>query len=80
MSTGLRNSYCNCGRRFFSDMLLEVLRKIEAIAAERQTRCEGCGKLLVRNGHGYKQIKTLVGALRYRRIRLRCQKCREGVF
>jgi hypothetical protein len=64
----------------FLDMLRKVLREIEAIAVASQRRCEECGGLLVRNGHEYKQIRTLVGALRYQRIRLRCQRCGEEVY
>jgi len=64
----------------FLDMLRKVLREIEAVAVERYTQCEECGALLVRNGHEFKQIRTLVGALRYRRIRLRCQRCGEEIY
>jgi len=64
----------------FLEVLRKVVREIEATAVERQSRCEGCGGLLVRNGHEYKQIRTLVGALRYRRIRLRCQGCGGEVY
>ena len=64
----------------FLEMLQKILEEIEAFALESQTRCEECGSLLVRNGHEFKQIRTLVGALRYRRIRLRCRKCGDDIY
>jgi hypothetical protein len=64
----------------FLEMLQKILGKIEAYALESQTQCEGCGDLLVRNGHEFKQIRTLVGALRYRRIRLRCRRCGDDIY
>ena len=64
----------------FLDILRKVLREIEAIAVGSQGRCEECGGVLVRNGHEYKQIRTLVGALRYRRIRLRCRGCGREIY
>ena len=64
----------------FLDILRKVLREIEAIAVGSQGRCEECGGMLVRNGHEYKQIRTLVGALRYRRIRLRCRGCGREIY
>jgi len=59
----------------FLDILKKILKEIEAEAVSHQDRCEKCGGLLVKNGHEFKQIRTLVGALRYRRIRLRCRGC-----
>ena len=64
----------------FLDMLRKILCEIEAFAVGRHSQCEGCGELLVRNGHEFKHIRTLVGALRYRRIRLRCQRCGEEIY
>lgn len=59
---------------------MKVLREIEALAVGSRRRCEECGGLLVRNGREYKQIRTLVGALRYRRIRLRCRGCGREIY
>jgi hypothetical protein len=56
----------------FLDMLRKIFQEIEAVAVKGKPRCEGCGGLLVRNGREFKQFRTLVGALRYQRIRLRC--------
>lgn len=64
----------------FLDMLRKILQEIEAVAVGGQTRCEECGELLVKNGHEFKQIRTLVGALRYRRIRLRCRGCEKELY
>lgn len=64
----------------FLEMLQMILREIERYALESQIRCEECGELLVRNGYEIKQIRTLVGALRYRRIRLRCRNCQEDIY
>jgi len=50
------------------------------MAVSRRKRCKRCGGLLLRNGHEDKQIRTLVGALRYRRIWLRCQGCGGEVY
>ena len=64
----------------FLDMLRNILCEIEAMAVQRQSQCEVCGGKLVRNGREFKQIRTLVGALRYRRIRLRCRRCGAEVY
>lgn len=64
----------------FLDMLRKILCEIEAIAVERHSQCEVCGEMVVRNGHEFKQIRTLVGALRYGRIRLRCKRCGEEIY
>jgi hypothetical protein len=64
----------------FLEMLQKILREVEACALESQGHCEGCGDLLVRNGHEFKQIRTLVGALRYQRIRLRCRRCGDDIY
>ena len=64
----------------FLEVLRRVLEEVEAMAVERHKRCERCGGWLLRNGHEDKQIRTLVGALRYRRIRLRCQGCGWEVY
>ena len=64
----------------FLEMLQKILEQIEAYALESQIRCEGCGEELVRNGYEFKQIRSLVGALRYRRIRLRCQRCGDDIY
>lgn len=64
----------------FLEMLWRILREIEADVLEAYSRCEKCGGILVRNGHEFKQIRTLVGALRYRRVRLRCQRCGEEIY
>lgn len=64
----------------FLDMLRKILKEIEAVALENHVRCEGCEGMFVRNGHEFKQIRTLVGALRYRRIRLRCQSCGKEIY
>lgn len=64
----------------FLEMLQKILGEIEAYALESQSHCEECGELLVRNGYEFKQIRTLVGALRYRRIRLRCRRCGDDIY
>jgi len=64
----------------FLEVLRKILREIEAVAVENQVRCERCGELLVRNGHEFKRIRTLLGALTYRRKRLRCQSCGQEVY
>lgn len=64
----------------FLDMLRKILCEIEAVAVERHSQCGGCGEMLVRNGHEFKQIRTLVGTLRYGRIRLRCKRCGEEIY
>ena len=64
----------------FLEVLRRVLEEVEAMAVEIHKRCERCGGWLLRNGHEDKQIRTLVGALRYRRIRLRCQGCGGEVY
>jgi hypothetical protein len=61
-------------------MLRRILREIEAVAVGRYSQCEGCGGIFVRNGQEFKQIRTLVGALRYQRIRFRCQRCGEEIY
>jgi len=64
----------------FLDMLRKIIQEIEVDAVERHTQCEECKEMLVRNGHEFKQIRTLVGTLRYRRIRLRCQGCGQEIY
>lgn len=64
----------------FLDMLRKILSEIEAVAVDRRSQCEACGGMLVRNGREFKQIRTLVGALRYGRIRLRCKRCGQEIY
>jgi hypothetical protein len=64
----------------FLEMLQKILGEIEAYALGSQSQCEGCGDILVKNGHEFKQIRTSVGALRYRRIRLRCRRCGDDIY
>jgi hypothetical protein len=64
----------------FLEMLQKILGEIEVYGLGSETQCERCGDLLVRNGHEFKQIRTLVGALRYRRIRLRCGRCGDDIY
>jgi hypothetical protein len=61
-------------------MLRKILGEIETIAVGNQARCKECRELLVRSGYEFKQIRTLVGALRYRRIRLRRQSCGKEIY
>lgn len=56
------------------------MEEIERQELKRVRRCERCGSVLVRNGQERKQIKTLVGAVRINRVRLRCQKCRDDRY
>ncbi len=65
---------------FFLEVLRWVLEEVEAMAVDSRKRCEGYEGLLLRNGHEDKQIWTLVGALRYLRIGLRCQGCGGEVY
>ena len=64
----------------FLEMLRTVFQEIEEFALESNTRCEQCGEMVVKNGHEFKKIRTLVGALRYKRIRLRCRRCEEDIY
>jgi len=57
--------------RVMERVILEVEREI--LKGER--RCERCGLVLVRNGQEIKRVKTLVGEVEIRRVRLRCPGC-----
>ncbi|MFN3590913.1 MAG: UPF0236 family transposase-like protein, partial [Thermaurantiacus sp.] len=49
-------------------------------ALKEMSVCEKCGSVLVRNGHGSKRIKTLIGTVQVNRVRLRCQGCGEDIY
>jgi hypothetical protein len=57
--------------RVMERVILEIEREI--LRGER--RSERCGLVLVRNGQEIKRIKTLVGEVEIRRLRLRCPGC-----
>lgn len=61
----------------FQDILMKVLRAVEEEALGGQEKCRGCGGTVVRNGSDEKKIRTLLGAVRVKRARVRCSACGE---
>jgi hypothetical protein len=70
--------------RLREDAFLVVLRRIfEEVEGEslRSRRvCPDCGGEYVRNGRAAKRMRTMVGELRYWRVRLRCLGCGREEF
>jgi len=70
--------------RMREELFLEVLRRvmveIEQEALKELERCESCGSILVKNGQESKKIKTLVGTVKIKRVRLRCPRCQEDSY
>lgn len=62
--------------RVFVEVFKGVLKEIEDEALKGEQHCERCGLVLVRNGQEVKEIKTLLGTVKVRRVRLRCQRCK----
>ncbi len=66
--------------RVFLGVFKRILVEIEKEAVEKLRRCEGCGGLMVKNGHESKTIKSLLGKVRVERFRLRCKGCGKEVY
>lgn len=64
----------------FKEALNKVLKEIEEVAIKDSGVCRECGATLVRNGSDAKKIKTLVGAVKVTRVRLRCQRCGKETY
>lgn len=56
----------------FLGILERVLEGIEEEALRKRAGCRGCGGEMRRNGQEEKRLRTLVGSLKVRRIRVRC--------
>lgn len=64
----------------FKEVLSKVLRSIEKEAIKVAKRCKKCGSSLVKNGNEPKKIRTLIGTVEAKRVRFRCQKCKEDIY
>ena len=64
----------------FIKALERVLTQLEVLSLDGNTSCDNCGGKLVRNGKEFKTIRTLVGGLSYRRVRLRCKGCGQEFY
>lgn len=64
----------------FLDVLRKVMKEIEEEVLRGARCCEKCGSVLVRNGQEPKKIKTLVGVVEVKRVRLRCQRCQQDIY
>lgn len=70
----------NLRQEVFIKVLERVLKQLEVLSLDRYRSCDSCGGKLVRNGKEFKTIRTLVGALSYRRVRLRCKGCNREFY
>lgn len=64
----------------FIEVMKKVMEGIEEEAVKSKGLCPDCGLTLVSNGSETKKIKTLLGTLRIRRTRLRCQRCGKEIY
>lgn len=64
----------------FMEILKQVMSEIEEDALKQGGTCRKCESKLVRNGSEPKKISTLLGAISYRRVRLRCKRCNEDIY
>lgn len=70
----------NLRQEVFIKVLERVLKQLEVLSLDRYRSCDSCGGKLVRNGKEFKTIRTLVGALSYKRVRLRCKGCNRELY
>ncbi len=61
----------------FLGILGRVMEGVEEEALRKRRRCERCGGEMRRNGQEEKRLRTLVGSLKVKRIRVRCGGCGE---
>lgn len=64
----------------FIEILNKVMEEIEEEAIKSKGLCRKCGQPLVRNGSEPRKIKTLLGSLEVKRVRLRCKCCGEEIY
>jgi len=64
----------------FLGVLRRIFEEVEGEAIRVRAACPGCGGESVRNGRAVKRMRTLVGELRYWRVRLRCLGCGREHF
>lgn len=64
----------------FLVVLRRIFEEVEREGIRGRRACPGCGGEYVRNGRAVKRMRTLVGELRYWRVRLRCLGCGREHF
>jgi hypothetical protein len=64
----------------FKEVFKELLRRIEKEVMKEDKVCEECGSFLVKNGSESKKIRTLIGVIKIKRVRLRCKKCKKDIY
>jgi Uncharacterised protein family (UPF0236) len=77
---GLEDALLKAREEAFLGILRRVLEAVEAEALRGRRLCSGCGGEEVRNGRAAKRLRTLLGEVRYRRVRLRCRGCGRERF
>jgi RNase P subunit RPR2 len=65
---------------FGKEVFNKVLRGVEKEAIKVTRACKKCGTFLVKNGNEPKKIRTLIGAVETKRVRFRCQRCKEDIY
>jgi hypothetical protein len=64
----------------FLMILRRIFKEVEEEGIRGRRVCPECGGEHVRNGRAVKRMRTLVGELRYERVRLRCVGCGREHF
>ena len=64
----------------FKEVFSKVLRRIEKEAIKVTRICKKCGSFLLKNGNEPKKIRTLIGVVGAKRVRFRCQRCKEDIY
>jgi len=77
---GIEEALLKAREEAFLAIFQRVLERVEAEAVRDKRRCLRCGQEYVRNGRRAKRLRTLVGELWYRRVRVRCRGCGEEHF
>jgi RNase P subunit RPR2 len=64
----------------FLEVLKKVIKEIEEEALKGARQCKKCGSPLVRNGQEPRKIRTLIGEVELKRVRLCCKRCGEDLY
>lgn len=64
----------------FLKVFRRVMEEIEGEVLRGARECEECGLEMVRNGREPRRLKTLLGVLEVKRVRLRCSRCGQEIY
>jgi hypothetical protein len=64
----------------FLKVFRRVMEEIEGEVLKGARECKECGLEMVRNGREPRRLKTLIGVLEVKRVRLRCSRCGQEIY